>query len=381
MTWREVWAMRLRRHWLAAAAPADQMLDVVGGVCGIHAQVTASAELSLGLRVAGLNRQDIRDALWKDRILVKTYGLRGTLHIFPTRELPLWLAALKAKPAPREPNRIELETLAPERRKAVIEAIREALDCQILTREQLGREIEQRVGTWATEEVFPAFGGNWPRWQLALGPAAADGIVAFGPNRGNRVTYVRLDQWVGQPGSVDGGAALREACRRYLAAYGPATHVEFARWFATPPKAALDILHSLGDELEQVDVDGWRAWLPANATPLTAGDSVRRVHLLPHFDCYVVGSHPREQLIPHSAPDALQGGTAAPFAVVLVDGVVGGLWERRKRGKVLQIRVDPFCQLDAQQERDLEAEATRVGEILETEVEFSFGHVESRGHM
>jgi hypothetical protein len=37
--------------------------------------------------------------------------------------------------------------------------------------------------------------------------------------------------------------------------------------------------------------------------------------------------------------------------------------------------------LDAQQERDLEAEATRVGEILETEVEFSFGHVESRGHM
>jgi hypothetical protein len=174
---------------------------------------------------------------------------------------------------------------------------------------------------------------------------------------------------------------LREACRRYLAAYGPATHVEFARWFATPPKAALDILHSLDDELEQVDVDGWRAWLPANATPLTAGDSVRRVHLLPHFDCYVVGSHPREQLIPHSAPDALQGGTAAPFAVVLVDGVVGGLWERRKRGKVLQIRVDPFCQLDAQQERDLEAEATRVGEILETEVEFSFGHVESRGHM
>ena len=104
--------MRLRRHWLAAGAPADQMLDVVGGVCGIHAQVTASAELSLGLRVAGINRQDIRDALWKDRILVKTYGLRGTLHIFATRELPLWLAALKAKPAPREPNRIELETLA-----------------------------------------------------------------------------------------------------------------------------------------------------------------------------------------------------------------------------------------------------------------------------
>src|SRR3954447_20519929 len=103
MTWREVWAMRLRRHWLAAPAPAERMLDVVGGVCGIHAQVTASAELSLGLRVADITRQHIRDALWKDRTLIKTSGLRGTLHIFPTRELPLWLAALKAKPAPREP--------------------------------------------------------------------------------------------------------------------------------------------------------------------------------------------------------------------------------------------------------------------------------------
>jgi hypothetical protein len=137
----------------------------------------------------------------------------------------------------------------------------------------------------------------------------------------------------------------------------------------------------MGDELEQVDVDGWRAWLPANATPPTTCNSGRRLHLLPHFDCYVVGSHPRKQLIPDCAPDALQAGTAAPFAVVLVDGMVGGLWERRKRGKVLHIRVDPFSALDAQRKRDLEVEVTRVGEILETEVDFSFGHVESRGHL
>jgi hypothetical protein len=137
----------------------------------------------------------------------------------------------------------------------------------------------------------------------------------------------------------------------------------------------------MGDELEQVDVEGWQAWLPASGTCPAAANSGRRLHLLPHFDCYVVGSHPREQLIPHRAPDALQAGTAAPFAVVLVDGVVGGLWERRKRGKVLQIRVEPFSPLDAQQRCDLEAEATRVGEILETEIDFSFGHVELRGHL
>jgi hypothetical protein len=331
--------------------------------------------------VAGLTRQDVRDALWKDRSLVKTYGLRGTLHVFPTRELSLWLTTLREKSAPREPNQIELDTLPLDRRTEVIEAIRDALDSQTLTREELGREIERRVGGWATEEVFPAFLGKWPRWQLALGQAATDGIIAFGPTRGTRVTYVRLAQWVGKLASVDGQTALREVCRRYLAAYGPATHVEFARWFATRPQAALALLESMGDELEEVDVDGWRAWLPADAAQPTPSESGRRVHLLPVYDCYVVGSHPREQLIPEIAPEGLQRGTAAPFAVLLVNGVVGGLWERRKRGKVLQIRVDPFHALTAKQKREVEAEAERVGQVLETPVDFAFGHVEVRGHL
>jgi hypothetical protein len=64
-----------------------------------------------------------------------------------------------------------------------------------------------------------------------------------------------------------------------------------------------------------------------------------------------------------------------------VNGVVGGLWERSKRGKVLQIRVDPFHTLDAEHQREVEAEAERVGEVLETPVDFSFGLVEARAHL
>ena len=141
MTWPEVWRRRLQRHRLDAAAPAEQMLDVVGDVCGIHAQVTASAELSLDLRMAGITRNDIRNALYADRTLVKTFGLRGTLPLFPTRELSLWLTALREKPAPREPNQIELDTLPHDRRAEVIDAIRDALDSQTLTKEELGREM------------------------------------------------------------------------------------------------------------------------------------------------------------------------------------------------------------------------------------------------
>jgi hypothetical protein len=192
---------------------------------------------------------------------------------------------------------------------------------------------------------------------------------------------VRLDQWIGKLAPVDGPTAFREVCRRYLAAYGPATHVEFARWFDMRPQTALTLLQSMGDELEEVEVDGWRAWQPADARQPTGIDAGRRVHLLPQFDCYVVGSHPREQLIPDIAPEGLQRGTAAPFAVLLVNGVVGGLWERRRRGNVLQIRVDPFHALSAEDKRAVEAEAERIGEVLETPIDFDFGRVEARGHL
>ncbi|MBV9359093.1 MAG: winged helix DNA-binding domain-containing protein, partial [Chloroflexi bacterium] len=153
------------------------MSDMVAQVCGIHAQVAASAELSIGIRVKQVTRSDIRRALWQDRSLVKTYGLRGTLHLFPSRELPVWLAALRANGPHRSPNPTELDALPPARRHQVLLAIYDALADGPLTREELGMEVGQRLGSWATEEVFPAFTGKWPRWQLALRPAALEGSI------------------------------------------------------------------------------------------------------------------------------------------------------------------------------------------------------------
>ena len=355
------------------------MRDVVADVCGIHAQVATSAELQIGLRVDGLTREDIRKALWQDRTLVKTFGLRGTIHLFPARELAMWLAAFRAKAPPRAPNRVELETLPPDRRQEVLDAICAVLDGRQLTHDELGAEIERLLGPWVSEKTHPAFTGWWPRWRLALGQAARDGVIVFGPNRGNRVTYVRADQWLGELPDVDGDAALREVCRRYLAAYGPATHVEFARWFYTPRQAALQLMESM--DLDEVEVEGWRAWLPAgDSTPPTKTPS-ESLHLLPHFDCYVVGNFPREQLVPAHAPPQLRKGTAAPYMVMLVDGSVGGIWQRRQRGKLLELSADPFVPLSKAHRTAAQRQAERIGEILQSPVEFSFAPVEPRAHL
>src|SRR5579871_1218887 len=96
LTWRQAAAWRLRRHHLHRRAPARDLLDVVSRLCGVQAQVMSSAELTLWARIENLDRSTVRDALWQHRTLVKTWAMRGTLHLLPSSELPLWHSALGA---------------------------------------------------------------------------------------------------------------------------------------------------------------------------------------------------------------------------------------------------------------------------------------------
>jgi hypothetical protein len=383
LTWKEVWGRRLARHALLAPRPKEELVEVVRDVCGIHAQVMPAAELSIGIRTIGVTRQDVQAELWQRRRLVKAHGPRGTVHLFPADELSLWIAALRANPQPNEARRLAEMGLEMEQVEVIVAAIGEALDGRRLTREELGQEVARRVGSWATDAVSPAFGGKWPRWLMALGAAANRGLLCFGPNEGQRVTFVRPDQWLGHSlVELDGTEALLEVLRRYLSTYGPVTHHEFARWFAMPPGRALALTRQLAGELEEVDVEGHRAWLPGagatDAYPPVEGV----VRLLPHFDCYLIGCHPRDRLVPATwAKRVLTRGSIGNLPLVLVDGVVAGLWQQQRRGQRLEIRVEVFQPLDPQQHQQLLVAVARVGEILEAESFLTLDTVDARPHL
>jgi len=66
---------------------------VTARIAGLHAQVMSSAELTLWARLDGLEPDAVRRALWEERTLIKTWAMRGTLHLLPAAELPLWQAA------------------------------------------------------------------------------------------------------------------------------------------------------------------------------------------------------------------------------------------------------------------------------------------------
>jgi Winged helix DNA-binding domain len=132
-------------------------------------------------------------------------------------------------------------------------------------------------------------------------------------------------------------------------------------------------------ELVEVDVEGARLLLLDSDTDCDIPYEAGSLRLLPHFDCYLRGFHPREQLTGGHAERAA-GGTGR-FPVLLIDGRVAGVWERRARGRRLEVRVDPFTRLTKELRRQLEAEAATIGGVLEADSELTIGQVEVRAHL
>jgi hypothetical protein len=381
LTWAQVWGRRLARHALLELRPKTDLVEVVRTVGGIHAQMMSAAELSIGVRMTGGAREDVRAELWQRRTLVKTYGLRGTVHLVPADEAPLWAAALRAHPGAGEARRLAQRGLDPERLEAIVAAIGVALDGRRLTREELGAEVTRLTGSWAQDPVSPAFGGYSPRWENAIGVAAKTGLLCFGPDQGNKVTFVRADQWLDGWTEVDRATALQEVFRRYLSAYGPATHRDFAQWFGIQPKVAASLPRELADELEEVEIEGQRARLLAGEPVESWPEAHDEVRLLPHFDCYAIGCHPRERLVPEEwRARGLAQGSIGHLPLVVIGGVVAGVWSQRRRGQRVEIRVETSHILNDRQRHDLETTAARIGEFIQAEATLSFGAVDTRPH-
>ena len=389
LSWDAVLARRLARQWLAAPAEGVPIADVVGAMCGAHAQVMSAAEVSIGIRLAGTTRQDVRAALWQERRLVKTRGPRGTVHLLPAADLALWTGALDAVPFAGVSD-----LLTPEQVGTIVASIESVVgehDGEMMP-DEMDAGVIAATGPWAADPIAYFHEGSQPRWRWAIGAAMSRGVLCFGPSRGTKVTYTSVRRWLPGFAPADGSSASRWLARRYLESYGPATAASYARWLAAPPRWANDLFAAMAAEgaIEEVELEGaGAAWVAAGDTSAPAGPP-RGVRLLPYFDAYGIASQPRERVFPGRAgeralarsPSNKQatGGQAGNFPVLLVDGVGAGVWHAARSGKRRAITVEPFVDLSGSQQDELAAQAERVGEIAEARVTVTIGTVTAGPH-
>ena len=378
MRWKEVSDRRLARSHLAGPRRDLEPALISADLVGVHAQVMSAAELSIGLRTESRTRADVRDALWRDRSLVKTRGPRGTVHLLAAADLAMWTGALSAVPAAPSPFAQDVRMTARQTDEVVF-AIADAVGEAELTVDELTDAIVARVGSWAGDRVMPAFQDNWPRWRQAESVATRRGALCFGPDRGRRTTYASPRRWLPGFCPAPAEAALASLVKSYLRAYGPATAAHFARWLGAPVTWSAELFARLGDALEPVLFEGAEAW--QNAGSVAAEPAGPEVRLVPYFDSYVIGCQPRATLFPGRAGErALTGGQAGNVPTLLVDGQVAGVWHQRRSGRKIAVTVEPFVTLTARQRRELAEEVDRVGRVLEGTAQLTHGTVAVGAH-
>jgi uncharacterized protein YcaQ len=358
--WNNVMAWRLARQGLHRRVAPDDMLSAAAAACGLHAQLMSSAELSLWARVEGIRPDTVARALWEERTLVKTWGMRGTLHLFPVSDYWTWQAGLSTYDHYLKGAWFRAFGVSRPQFEDLIRAISDSLQNRLLTREALAAEVAKRTGSDELGEK------TRESWGSLLKPAAFQGRLCFGPNEGQKVRFTHPRTWLGNPHQVDPAGAVDEITRRFLASNGPATREDYGRWWYLSPAKALARIRALGDEVAQVDVEGTPCWMLADqVASAERAEPPGRVNLVPAFDQYVIGAtlHAEKMMPgPYKARVYRPQGWISP--VLLVDGRMDGTWSHEKKGNRLLVSVEPFVALPAWARAGVEQEAVRLAEFL-----------------
>lgn len=369
LTWPQVFTWRLTKHSLLNRSASDRFLDVASQIGCLHAQLMSSAELSAAARVDSLHPETVQDALWKDHSLVKTWAMRGTLHLVPAHDFPLYIAALDTRRAYQRPVWLRAFDVTLPEIEAIINAVRDALDGRALTREELAIEVGRLTGSEHLKERLLS------GWGTFLKPAAFRGYLCFGPSQGQAVTFVRPDQWIGPWEPIDPDEAMRTLARRYISTYGPATHIDFAKWWGTEPAPAKRVIQSIRDEFEEVSIEGEKALVLASEIEVVQSMAENNtVRLLPHFDPYTVVTYShREHLGDNRGRVYRKSAWISP--VVLVNGRIAGVWKHDKARSRITATIDMFDTPNANVKEQVAEEVSRLTSFFNSAVEPVFAPI------
>jgi hypothetical protein len=357
LTWDQVLAWRMRQQLLDRPKGVNAV-ETVKRLCGVQAQVASSADQAVAVRQATPRKGDTSKAL-DSRELIKTWAMRGTLHLLAAEDAAAYLS-LMAAPKTWEKASWQKTFATAKQVQAIAEAAQEALDNKILTREQLGAQIARHTGDDSLTEKLSS------GWGALLKPLAWQGYLCNGPNEGNKITFTGPRTWIkGWKGLPEPDEAAATVIPAYLGAYGPATPEVFDQWLirGASKKAALKgWFKSLVEagELVEVNVEGMSAYArAADVDNIASAKPMNDVRLLPAFDQFVLGPGTKdEQIISPKRRSAISKTAGWISPVVVANGRVAGTWEAGDHFDIIL-----FKEAGKVPEKELAAEASRMAKL------------------
>ena len=213
---------------------------MVRHLSGVQAQMLSAAELGLHVRSVGLTRARIDRARLRDHSIVRTWAMRGTLHLIPSDDHG-WLVPLLAEPGiANAQRRLAQEGVSPSQSDRAVPLIGLMLaDHGPMTRREIAERLARRRIPVQGQAIAHLV------WM-----AAATGAIVYGPDRDGDACFVGTRDWLGAPRPPrDRDEALRELAIRYLRAHGPAAPPDLAVWSGLGARDAKRAWSSIADRL------------------------------------------------------------------------------------------------------------------------------------
>ena len=336
------------RHHLAARTRGIAPAALVDDLVALHATDPASVYLSAAARIEPLHPNDMAEALYTDRTLVRMLGMRRTMFVVPTgsasvvqhsssdavaarlrRGLVKDLATATDQPAVIN----DPATWLTELDDAVLRLLRESGEA---TAVELSR-AEPRLRTQLSYTEGKAYGGPANITSRVLNLLSAEGRIVRGrPGGGwlgSQYKWSPVENWL--PGGVPALStddARTELVRQWLTRFGPGTMADIAWWTGW----------NLGDtrravaanDTVQVDLGGEvGVLLRSDIEPVVAPQPW--VALLPALDPTPMGWSGRDWYISQDHRPALFDKTGNVGPTVWCDGRVVGGWGQRPDGTVV----------------------------------------------
>lgn len=347
-------AQRLTRDTATGARPGT----ILHVVCGLQAQVWSAATLGMRARSADLDAGKVKRALNDERSIVRTWLMRGTLHVVAAEDVRWLLQLLGPVIARAGATRYAQLGLDDDLKARGVAAIRKILtESGPLTRFELVDRLRSRRVHLDAKTQAPIH---------LIGLAALQGILCPGPDRDDGESrYVLLDDWVPRTGMPSRETALGELARRYFAAYGPATIADLSAWSGLSMIDARSAVSGARAVLTEVMIQGRPGFLLKQRLSWTSMPVKTDVRLLPAFDTYLLGYRRRDLAVPPPLQRRLQRGGGWLHPAVIVNGRAVGAWSlRRSGGRPAQAIVEPSGPLGATLRSGIEAEVADLGRFL-----------------
>ena len=346
----------MARHHLSVSA-GSTLASVCRDVGGIQAQVMSAAELALWTRRRATRREDVQAALWERRDLVKTTSMRMTLHLLPARDFQMYIAAMKASSMASLYRLLKRIGAGPGHVDTMIRVVMDALADGPKTQQDLIARAKAKASRGMRVWLKYA-------WS-AMRPAILEGLICYGRPSGAEATFVRVDQWLPGQKTVDPADARVELAKRFLGAFGPATHRDFSKWSGLNTGETRPVFERLAGLVEPVSVDGEQAFILSRDRDVLADAAIdRRPRLLPAFDTFLLAHARKDHLVEPRFYKRVYRNQGWLSPVVIVSGRIVAVWFLEERAKSFVVDLQPFQTLDAKIRRGIAQEAEALGAFL-----------------